>query len=225
LPYNQEIIYSKLYKLFEGFWEKNTKDSGIKKEKKTLIQVNNYSNLEKECLNKRKACFIALLDGKKNPNSEANFERNIKVLNELVNDPVEKPFTYLYLNATCYEEILLDFNISVDSLPNALVYIPSKEVYTSMIGTFDKESIDSFLSTVIQGRISMQSATKEKFKFNEKDCSSMIEMQIIETDDDDIMKEIMEERRKQEEEEAKQRRESEDKKKNKKKKKKKKSDL
>ena len=57
MPYNQELIYNKLTKLFDLFGNQN-KTENIVKEKKVLHHIENYSILEKECLNKRKACFI-----------------------------------------------------------------------------------------------------------------------------------------------------------------------
>lgn len=224
-PYNQEIFYNKLHKIIEQLTNK-TDENTIKKEKKALIHANNYNKLETECLNKRKACFIAILDGRENEEIKKTFDKNIEVLNALVNDKDEKPFTYLWLNATCHSDLLLEFGVSVDSIPNALVYVPSKEVYTTMIGTFDKSSIDTFLGRAIQGKISMQSANKDKFKFKDVDCSLLKEEAIVEADDDDIMKEMMEEiRRKEEEEKIAKEQVKPKKKKGKKNKKKSKSDL
>lgn len=219
MPYNQEIIYSKIQKMFESIINPEVKES-VPLEKKQLIHVDSFSSLNAQCLNKRKACFIALLDGRVNEGSQKIFDSNIEVLNSFVNTTVENPFSFLYVNATCHEDLLQQFNLGVDSLPNAIVYIPSKEIYTTMIGTFDKESIDSFINRVARGKVSMQNINKESFKFQDRDCSLIVEESFASTDDDDIMKEMMEEIRRKEEEEEKLKNDSKQKKKGKKKKKK-----
>ena len=219
-----EITYKKVISLFESFKVK-TEENTIKKEKKYLIPIEKSSDLETHCLNKRRACFVALLDGRLMNNEY--FEKSVALLNELNEESQEKPYSFLYLNATCHTEFLEEFSVNIDSLPNALVFVPIKDMYTSMIGTFDKESIQSFLERVIHGKVSMQSTTKDRVKIQDKDCSLIVEEQIIEEEDDDIMKEMMEEiKRKEQEEEEKRKKEEEDKaNKKKKKKKKKKTDL
>ena len=214
--------------MLESTYARNSdKDTVISSEAKKLIKVDNYSILEKECLNKRKACFISLLDGRNglNTNNTDTFNNNIEMLESLVNSKYEKPFTYMYLNATCHDEILQQFNLGIDSLPNAIVYFPTKDLYSTLIGTFDQESINMFLDMSMKGKISMNTLTTPKdkmFNIKNKDCSLVKEEVLHENDDDDIMKEILEERKKQEEEER-IRKVKKDKKK--KKKKNKKSDL
>lgn len=148
----------------------------------------------------------------------------LRELNDLVQTTKEKPYTFLHLNATCHDEFLNEFNINVDSLPNALIYVPIKDKYTQLIGTFDRENISDYINGVIHGKYGMQTVTKDQFKFLEKDCSLIKDDIIVSEDDDDIMKEMMEEIKRKEAEKEKERIESE-KKKGKKKKGKKKTDL
>lgn len=222
---NSELVYSKLRSIFDGFVSKGKEEkSTLKTEKKTLVHVQSYEDLDKECLSKRRACFIGLLNGKSY--EEQNYNRNVKMLEELVEKDQNKPYSYLYVNATCHDELLQEFNINVDSLPNAIIYVPTKDVYTSLIGTFDEESINSFMSRVINGKVSMQSTTKDKFKVTTKDCSTIQEEVVASSDDDDIMREMMEEiQRKQEQQKIEDEEKSKKKKNKKKKKKSKKSDL
>lgn len=225
-PLNQEIIYKRLRGIIDQMISQTSStQQKVKREKKELIFVENYSKLKEECLNKRRACFISLLDMRENKESKERFESNLATLNSLVFDNYERPFSYFYLNATCHTDVLLEFGISVDTLPTALIYVPLKEVYISLISTFDKESIDGFLDRAMQGKVSMQSATKSRFEFKEKNCSLIQEEVIVEQEDDEIMKEIMEERRKKELEDGKKKEEEKSKKKGKKKKKNKKEDL
>lgn len=228
-PLNQELVYTKLINIFEGFANKGREEqSTLKTEKKELTLVKTFNDLDKSCLSKRRACFIALLDGR--VSEEPAYLRNVNALEVIVAKNQDKPYSFLHINATCHDEILKEFNINIDVLPTAIIFVPSKDMYTNLVGTFESESILSFMDRVLKGKLSMQAITKEKFKvFEEKDCS-LIKDEISEsssTEDDDIMKEMMEEiKRKEAEAEEKQKIEAESKgkKKGKKKKKSKKKD-
>ena len=213
MPYIEELIYSKFKQVISQISNKKAPE---KKEEKKLIHVEDLNTLEKECINKRKACFIGLLDGR--DNNLVNYNRNKQTLDDLVSKSQDKPYTYLHLNATCHDEILRDFQINIDSLPTAIIYIPAKDIYTIMIGTFDSDSINSFMNKVINGRVAMQNITKDKFKLESKDCS-LIKEEIIQDEDDDVLKEMLAEIAKKEEEERLAKEQEAKNKKNKKKKK------
>jgi hypothetical protein len=229
MPYQGEMVYRQIKNVLQPYLDEIQGKKEVKTEKKSLIHVDKYATLEAECLSKRKACFISFLDGRLN--NEVSYQNQIGVLENLVKKNNDKPYSFLHVNATCHDEILSEFNVNIGSLPNGILFIPHKDMYANMIGTFDEENLQIFVDRSIQGKNPMQSITRDRFKiFSDKDCS-LIKEEVIEenTEDDDIMKEMMEEIRIKEEEERILREAQEvnnpDKKKKKKKKKNKKSDL
>jgi hypothetical protein len=229
MPYQGEFAYRPIKNVLQPYLDEIQAKKEVKHVKKSLIHVEKFATLEDECLSKRRACFISFLDGR--INNEVSYNNQIGVLENLVKKNSDKPYSFLHVNATCHDEILSEFNVNIDSLPNGILYVPHKDMYANLIGTFDEENVQMFVDKSIQGKNPMQSFTKDRFKiFSDKDCS-LIKEEVIEenTEDDDIMKEMMEEIRKKEEEERILREAHEvnnpDKKKKKKKKKNKKSDL
>jgi hypothetical protein len=126
------------------------------------------------------------------------------------------------VNATCHWDFSSHLNINVESLPNLIVYVPSKNLYTSLIGTFEQETIVNFVDKVIQGKVSMNTIEKEKMNMTERNCEDIKEKGDSD-EDDELLKQIIEEEKKKREQFDKERNEEETGKK--KKKKKKKSDL
>ena len=116
-----------------------------------------------------------------------------------------------------------NLNINTESLPNLVVYVPSKDLYASLIGTFDDETINGFLDKVVQGRVNLVSIEKIKMELMEKKCEEIKEMAayVEDSEDDEILREIIEEEKKKREEFEKERESMDGEKKKKKKKKKK----
>ena len=92
-----------------------------------------------------------------------------------------------------------------------------------MIGSFDEDSIVSFIERVMQGKAPLNGISSDKFKFKDINCDEIKESNES-SEDDAFLRELIEAERKKREEFEKER-ESLENKKGKKKKKKKKSDL
>lgn len=165
------------------------------------------------------------MDAKENEASEKSFENSMKIYKEILNKNINKPYNFGWLNATCHETFAGIFNVNSASLPNLIAYIPSREVYTSLIGTFDEENIEAFIDKVIKGKASFYKVSKDSIKMEDIKCEEIKEI-AENLEDDEILKEILEEERKKREELEKQRESETTAKKGKKKgKKKKKKDL
>jgi hypothetical protein len=106
-----------------------------------------------------------------------------------------------------------------------LVYVPAKNLFTTLIGTFDEDTINHFLNKVVNGKASMQNLDKSKMILEEKRCEDIKEIISEFDEDDELMKEIIEEEKKKREQFEKEREQLDGEGKKKKKKKKKKDDL
>lgn len=116
--------------------------------------------------------------------------------------------------------------MNLESLPSLAVYIPSKKIYSTLVGTFDLENIMSYIQNVINGKTSLYNLDPNSIAIKDIKCEELKEEVQESTEDDEILREIIEEERKKREEYEKER-EADMKKKGKKNKKKKgkKSDL
>jgi hypothetical protein len=86
-------------------------------------------------------------------------------------------------------------------LPNVVLYIPQKDLFANLIGTFEPENIILFIDRAIKGKVPVN--TVGKISITNRRCEDIQERPQETFEDDDIMKEMMEERRRMEEEQAK----------------------
>lgn len=81
--------------------------------------------------------------------------------------------------------------MNTESLPNLIIYVPSRDVYTTLVGTFDTESINSFISKALQGKNSLYNISKDQMKLKDIKCEDIKEINESE-EDDEILREIIE---------------------------------
>lgn len=67
------------------------------------------------------------------------------------------------------------FNIQPDFLPSAVMYIPRKGFYSTMIGTYEAANIKKFMDDFIHGKISQNSATLSDKDFLRITCENIKE--------------------------------------------------
>jgi len=65
-----------------------------------LTQYDSNEVLKNHCLSKRKLCIIGFLDGR--PKNKEFFDENVKTMNTLLEKTTGKPFSFSWVNATCY---------------------------------------------------------------------------------------------------------------------------
>lgn len=164
-----------------------------------LIPVINYVKnneiLEEICLStNKKVCFLAFFDGKENGSSKKLFDKSFEIYKEMHKKHYKKPFNFGWVNATCQENFSNKFNINSASLPNLIAFIPSKNVYANLIGTFEKENLDIFVNKLIKGQINLYKIDKNLVTLDNLKCEDMIEIK-EHFEEDEILKEILEEKK------------------------------
>lgn len=115
------------------------------------------------------------------------------------------------------------FDVDVESLPHGVIYVPGRESYIPLIGTFNVENIHTLINKVLNGRgISLRQLPISNLKLKDDvRCEQLKEEIDTSHEDDEILKEILEEERKKREQLEKEKgEEAKSKKKSKKKKKK-----
>ena len=136
-----------------------------------------------------------------------SFDNGMKALDKLLIDDKTKPFTFGWVNATCQNEFITKMNVNVESLPNLVVYVPHKELYANLIGTFDYENILFFLENTLKGRVPLNSLNKNELTLKDIKCEDIKEKVDENLEEDEILKEIIEEERKKREQFEKEREE------------------
>jgi len=128
----------------------------------------------------------------------------MKIYKEIYGKHTNKPYNFGWVNATCHESFSALFNVNSASLPNIIAYIPSRDVYTGLVGTFDLENIEEFVGNVIRGKANFYRISKDQIKMPDVKCEEIRDI-TENLEEDEILKEILEEERKKKEELDKQR--------------------
>ena len=204
----------------KGSDSSSTKSSKEDKKPVEITFIQNTNDLVKTCT-KKKLCVIGFFDMRPNDESKKNFEENFKIFKNFTEIAKKRPTSFGYVNATCQEEFTSKFGVNLESLPSAIIYSYSKEVYSNLVGTFSEEDLNELISKTVSGRINFQRMQKDNAVLQDIKCETIQPFVNTEDDDDDIMKEVLAEEKKKREEFDKERNADEDKKKKKKKKKKK----
>ena len=231
VKYPHEIYYSFFKKFLILNFIKEKKEEKIEKEETYIEQeieyVNNNELLEKLCLTtNKKLCLLGFFDGKENESSKNSFDNSMKIYKDFQKKHYNKPYNFGWVNATCQENFSSKFNVNLGSLPNLIAYIPSRDVYAMLVGTFEMENLDIFINKVIKGQANFSRMEKKFVRLDDIKCEEIKEFE-ENLEDDEILKEILEEQRIKKEQAEKERLAEEEPKKKKKKgnKKKKKKDL
>ena len=143
-----------------------------------IYDVNSFNN---NCYDHQRPCIISLLDGRTNNQSMMEFERNFKVLDKLISNEELKLLSFSWVNSTCnVYKLLIKTNItkklSVESLPNIIVFYPNRNVSSNFIGSFTEKSILKFLKNLAKGKtIYNQNITITQDDFSNKNCDQIRE--------------------------------------------------
>jgi hypothetical protein len=81
-------------------------------------------------------------------------------------------------------------------LPNIALYIPHKDLFANLIGTYDTENILFFAERAIIGKVPLN--TVKKLTLPDKRCEDIKEKPQENLEDDEILREMIEERKKRE---------------------------
>ena len=116
----------------------------------------------------------------------------MKILEEVLNKNNNKPYSFGWINATCHDSLSNNFNINNESLPNLVVYVPSKDVYVSLLGSYDVENINYFIERIMQGKVHFNRIDREKIKLPPLKCEEIKEYN-ENLEEDEVLKELLEE--------------------------------
>ncbi len=168
--------------------------------------------------------MFGFLDGRTNKHSKKNFENSAKVLEDVYNKNVNKPYSFGWINTTCHENFSNVFNVNAEQTPTLVVYIPSIDSYTTLFGSFNVENIDNFIDKVIHGKTSLYKVDREKVIIPTVKCEKIVEY-TENLEEDEVLKEYLDDQKRKKEEEQRERKRLEENMEYKKSNKKKKSDL
>ena len=69
---------------------------------------------------------------------------------------------YAWINATCHEEVFSYFDVEPTSLPTVVFLHTGHNIYSTLIGTFDKDTIESYDQQFRNERLPKQKVKVEK---------------------------------------------------------------
>ncbi|CAD8111869.1 unnamed protein product [Paramecium sonneborni] len=179
-------------------------DESKKTSSKKVQEITNQEQFEEFCQNRQTLCYIALLNGEhkqtKHDDILTKWEYQLEVLDKIKNIHGSKQASFVFIDASCHDELLLKFDISDDALPNFVAYSSSKKIYSKLIGRFDYDSISKFIDKQYKGQSS--NININSIQIIEKNCEEIFQKRKeasqqsgLSDFDEEILKEILEEER------------------------------
>lgn len=136
-------------------------------------------------------CIFGFLDGRAKKDSKKSFANSIRILEEVLNKKENQPFYFAWVNATCQNEFTETFHVDLNLLPNIAVYVPSKNVFSNLIGAFDIDNINGLIEKTLNGKVHMNKIQADLVKFVDRKCSDIKEFNEV-IEDDEILNELKE---------------------------------
>jgi len=143
------------------------------------------------------------LDGRVKKESKKSFKNSIRILEEVLNKKENKPFYFAWVNATCETEFTEKFHVDLNGIPNIAVYVPQKNIFTNLIGSFDSENINNLIQKTLNGKVHLNKINFSDARIKEKKCKEIKEYDETSFDDDEILMEMKEDIKKKKIEEEK----------------------
>jgi hypothetical protein len=81
--------------------------------------------------------------------------------------------TFISVNATCYTELAASFRVSLNRLPQVVVYNSKLQMYSKMKAEFTEENVYNFLIDAVESRVMYRKLNRENVIFREKDCRNI----------------------------------------------------
>ncbi len=134
-----------------------------------------------------------------NSASQKGFANSVKILEDVLNKNTNKPFAFGWVNATCHDQLSNTFNVNPEQVPTLVIYVPSRDSFTTLFGSYDADNINSFIERVIQGKVVFNKVDREKVKLPPIKCEEIKEYNES-FEDDEVLKEILEEQKQKKEE-------------------------
>lgn len=146
----------------------------------------------------RRACAIALLPAITTIDYEAKGQADREIILADLDKEAEKslsPIHYSWVNTTCHSYVFNYFGIDPLTAPNVVFFNPAKGRHASMIGTFDKATVEEHQEKFLKGRLATVDTPNKKETMTIKDLDCAAQQVSSETKgdnfDDEILKEIL----------------------------------
>ena len=188
--------------------EEQQRNSDKASEVSTKFQEVDATNFDEICESRKGLCAIGFLNGDVSTEETAKIHKTyLQILEERNNDSGSQ-FKYMWINTSCHQYLLPEFELSDMFIPTVVIYAPGAGKYTRMVTTFIKENIIEFEKSFEgtgSGRIIIYDIPKrigEKIK--DLDCPNLVQDNLNLSDEEnmldkemeeEIMREILEEER------------------------------
>lgn len=94
--------------------------------KKKVHEVQVQDDFDRLCPPEAKACIIGLLNGYQGTEEARNrFNESLDALNHALKKYPQFPF--IWIDAVCHSELLIDLNIMSEMVPTLVIYNPGKK--------------------------------------------------------------------------------------------------
>eukprot|EP01017_Pseudomicrothorax_dubius_P015242 TRINITY_DN1763_c0_g1_i6.p1 TRINITY_DN1763_c0_g1~~TRINITY_DN1763_c0_g1_i6.p1 ORF type:complete len:736 (+),score=253.34 TRINITY_DN1763_c0_g1_i6:151-2358(+) len=181
-------------------------------DRKGVDQARNSDEFDRLCAKKGGICLIGLLDGdRRSEEGKARVKNQTEVLKFAKDRLAGRPINFLWVDGKCQSELLMKLNIPLEYLPTAISYVPSKKLFSQLVGTLDKDGLRIFAENALKGRVSTNGIDGGSFDLIDRDCEQEYERldeiarRASEASkegsdlEDEILKEILEEERRKRE--------------------------
>ena len=182
-------------------------------ERKDINFISSNSTIKTDCIKaNKKICIFGFLDGRYKKESKKSFKNSIRILEEVLNKKENQPFYFGWVNATCQNEFAEKFHVDLNQIPNVAIYVPSKNIFTNLIGSFDTENINDLIQKTLNGKVHLNKIETKEIHLVDRKCSLLREV-VEDLEDDEILKEMKEDiqkKKKEQEEEEERKRKNEE---------------
>eukprot|EP00052_Salpingoeca_macrocollata_P009964 m.78099 g.78099 ORF g.78099 m.78099 type:complete len:510 (+) comp17334_c0_seq3:79-1608(+) len=139
--------------------------------------------------NKLGLCVVLLVDG--SPQAAADRAARIETLEKVQYSPVHKgrPLHFMWVDGLCHRSFAEAFGVVPESMPSVVAFSPKKKKAALMVGAFEKNTISTFISGVLGGKVGLFDLEEFPQVSSKDDCSQLYQPPAAEEEFDlsDIM--------------------------------------
>lgn len=108
-------------------------------------------------MKKKKGCAIGLLNAMEVLDYEReNHKEHLQTLQTLEDNASTKPLYYMWMNVTCHDYILSEFNIDRMALPSMVYYHPKHEKFGWLVGRFQTDVLKDHEDQFLKGKLPLR---------------------------------------------------------------------
>jgi thioredoxin-like negative regulator of GroEL len=138
---------------------------------KKVAEIKSDSDFQTYCVKRGQTCIIALMNGDKSDGvSIAHLQDSEALLKKVQQRFLTRPVSFMWVDAMCHTELVMQLDVSQDFLPTVVSYNPQKKSYSQLIGRFEYESLVTWLDKVLKAKV-LTTDLKESLTIDSKDCA------------------------------------------------------